>query len=75
MQHEAGSRAVRLLVIALTLVVTMVPAQTYGLAQQPRGRAGAAGNASPEVIDRQAIETTLVRYSTGLDTFDADVYA
>jgi 3-phenylpropionate/cinnamic acid dioxygenase small subunit len=26
-------------------------------------------------IDRQAIETTLVRYSTGLDTFDADVYA
>ena len=25
--------------------------------------------------DRQAIETTLVRYSTGLDTFDADVYA
>lgn len=26
-------------------------------------------------IDRQAIETTLVRYSTGLDTLDADVYA
>ena len=26
-------------------------------------------------IDRQAIETTLVRYSTGLDAFDADVYA
>lgn len=26
-------------------------------------------------IDRQAIETTLVRYTTGLDTFDADVYA
>ena len=26
-------------------------------------------------LDRQAIETTLVRYSTGLDTFDADVYA
>lgn len=26
-------------------------------------------------IDRQAIETTLVRYSTGLDTCDADVYA
>ena len=26
-------------------------------------------------IDRQEIETTLVRYSTGLDTFDADVYA
>jgi uncharacterized protein (TIGR02246 family) len=26
-------------------------------------------------IDRQAIETTLVRYSTGLDTFDADLYA
>lgn len=25
-------------------------------------------------LDRQAIETTLVRYSTGLDTFDADVY-
>lgn len=26
-------------------------------------------------LDRQAIETTLVRYSTGLDTFDAEVYA
>jgi 3-phenylpropionate/cinnamic acid dioxygenase small subunit len=26
-------------------------------------------------VDRQAIETTLVRYSTGLDTFDPDVYA
>lgn len=26
-------------------------------------------------VDRQAIETTLVRYSTGLDTFDADLYA
>jgi uncharacterized protein (TIGR02246 family) len=26
-------------------------------------------------LDRQAIETTLVRYSTGLDTFDADIYA
>jgi 3-phenylpropionate/cinnamic acid dioxygenase small subunit len=26
-------------------------------------------------IDRQAIEATLVRYSTGLDTFNADVYA
>jgi 3-phenylpropionate/cinnamic acid dioxygenase small subunit len=25
-------------------------------------------------LDRQAIETTLVRYSTGLDTFDPDVY-
>jgi len=33
---------------------------------------------APEVqnyVDRQAIETTLVRYSTGLDTFDPDVYA
>jgi 3-phenylpropionate/cinnamic acid dioxygenase small subunit len=26
-------------------------------------------------VDRLAIDTTLVRYSTGLDTFDADVYA
>lgn len=26
-------------------------------------------------LDRQAIETTLVRYTTGLDSFDADVYA
>jgi len=26
-------------------------------------------------VDRQAIETTLVRYSTGLDTFDPEVYA
>jgi 3-phenylpropionate/cinnamic acid dioxygenase small subunit len=26
-------------------------------------------------VDRQAIETTLVRYSIGLDTFDPEVYA
>lgn len=26
-------------------------------------------------VDRQAIETTLVRYSTGLDTFDPGIYA
>ena len=26
-------------------------------------------------VDRQAIEATLVRYSTGLDTFDPDMYA
>jgi len=26
-------------------------------------------------VDRQAIETTLVRYSTGLDTFDPEIYA
>ncbi|MFO1504050.1 MAG: nuclear transport factor 2 family protein [Steroidobacteraceae bacterium] len=26
-------------------------------------------------VDRQAIETTLIRYSTGLDTFDAEMYA
>jgi uncharacterized protein (TIGR02246 family) len=26
-------------------------------------------------VERQAIETTLVRYSTGLDTFDPDIYA
>jgi uncharacterized protein (TIGR02246 family) len=26
-------------------------------------------------VDRQAIETTLVRYSTGLDTLDPDLYA
>jgi 3-phenylpropionate/cinnamic acid dioxygenase small subunit len=26
-------------------------------------------------LDRQEIETTLVRYSTGLDTFDPDIYA
>jgi len=26
-------------------------------------------------VDRQAIETTLVRYSTGLDTLDPDIYA
>jgi len=35
------------------------------------------GGAAPvqSYLDRQAIETTLVRYSTGLDTFDADIYA
>lgn len=32
-------------------------------------------NSFQNYIDRQAIETTLVRYTTGLDTFDADLYA
>jgi 3-phenylpropionate/cinnamic acid dioxygenase small subunit len=40
---------------------------------------GSSSNGQPasfqNYVDRQAIETTLVRYSTGLDTFDADVYA
>jgi uncharacterized protein (TIGR02246 family) len=40
---------------------------------------GSSSNGQPasfqNYIDRQAIETTLVRYSTGLDTFDADIYA
>jgi 3-phenylpropionate/cinnamic acid dioxygenase small subunit len=40
---------------------------------------GQPQNAQPAALqnyaDRQAIETTLVRYSTGLDTFDADIYA
>jgi hypothetical protein len=31
--------------------------------------------AAQNYVDRQAIETTLVRYSTGLDTLDAEVYA
>lgn len=42
--------------------------------------AGCGGSSGDEAavqnyLDRQAIETTLVRYSTGLDTFDAEVYA
>jgi len=40
------------------------------------GRVSTAPEATVQnYLDRQAIETTLVRYSTGLDTFDADVYA
>lgn len=40
------------------------------------GRATSDGQSTFQTYaDRQAIETTLVRYSTGLDTFDADVYA
>jgi 3-phenylpropionate/cinnamic acid dioxygenase small subunit len=37
----------------------------------PGGQTSAVQN----YVDRQAIETTLVRYSTGLDTFDPDLYA
>jgi len=36
---------------------------------------GNEGSALQNYVDRQAIETTLVRYSTGLDTLDPDVYA
>ena len=39
------------------------------------GSAGKEPAGFQNYVDRQAIETTLVRYSTGLDTFDADVYA
>jgi 3-phenylpropionate/cinnamic acid dioxygenase small subunit len=38
-------------------------------------RGGAQAVALQNYVDRQAIETTLVRYSTGLDTFDPEVYA
>ncbi|MEO8313959.1 MAG: nuclear transport factor 2 family protein [Pseudomonadota bacterium] len=44
---------------------------TAGCATAPNKNATAIQN----YADRQAIETTLVRYSTGLDTFDARVYA
>jgi len=37
--------------------------------------AAGCGGTTQNYVDRQAIEATLVRYSTGLDTFDADVYA
>lgn len=42
--------------------------------------AGCGGSTGDQVavqnyLDRQAIETTLVRYSTGLDTFNAEIYA
>ena len=42
------------------------------------GCGGAPGEPSSSLqsyVERQAIETTLVRYSTGLDTFDAQIYA
>jgi 3-phenylpropionate/cinnamic acid dioxygenase small subunit len=36
---------------------------------------GCGSAAIQNYVDRQAIETTLVRYSTGLDTFDPELYA
>jgi len=42
-----------------------------GCGSAPTPQAAALQN----YVDRQAIETALVRYSTGLDTFDPDIYA
>jgi len=39
------------------------------------GREASEPAGTQNYADRQAIETTLVRYSTGLDTFDPDMYA
>ena len=45
------------------------------LASACRPTSGDQTAAIQNYVDRQAIETTLVRYSTGLDTFDPEVYA
>ena len=42
-----------------------------GCAKAPDPQAASLQN----YVDRQAIETTLIRYSTGLDTFNAELYA
>lgn len=48
-----------------------VVALVAGCAKAPDPQASTLQN----YVDRQAIETTLVRYSTGLDTFNAELYA
>ncbi|HTY61776.1 MAG TPA: nuclear transport factor 2 family protein [Acidobacteriota bacterium] len=58
------TRMVRISAIAISILAA-------GCGRLPDKQAASFQN----YIDRQAIETTLVRYSTGLDTFDADVYA
>ena len=50
--------------LALTFLVT-------GCSPAPDKNAASFQN----YVDRQAIETTLVKYSTGLDTLDPDIYA
>lgn len=54
-------------------IVALAPALTLLSACSPPASNQAV--ALQNYVDRQAIETTLVRYSTGLDTFDAEVYA
>ena len=58
----------RLTIRAATMAISLLVA-ACGAA--PDGQEASLQN----YLDRQAIETTLVRYSTGLDTFDPDVYA
>ena len=55
---------VRASIVALVVLAT-------GSGPAPQAQAPGFQN----YVDRQAIEATLVRYSTGLDTVDADVYA
>lgn len=54
-----------------TLGVVVFLGLLAGCSRAPSQQAKALQNYE----DRQAIETTLVRYSTGLDTFDAEIYA
>src|SRR6185369_8268190 len=54
--------------LAATMLLSMLVAGC-GAAKDPQ-----AANFQ-NYIERQAIETMLVRYSTGLDTFDPDIYA
>lgn len=58
------SRLIHASVIALALLAS-------GCGRNDGGQAANVQN----YLDRQAIEATLVRYSTGLDTLDAEVYA
>jgi len=57
-------RPTRAALVALALLIA-------GCAKAPDPQAASLQN----YVDRQAIETTLIRYSTGLDTFNAELYA
>ena len=52
-----------------TMALVLLLAVGCGSARTPQAAA------FQNYVDRQAIETMLVRYSTGLDTFDPDIYA
>jgi hypothetical protein len=56
--------------------MSIKPALRISLLALAATLAGCGGQSEVQnYLDRQAIETTLVRYSTGLDTLDAELYA
>ncbi len=59
----------------LALAATLAGCGNSSGDQTPATEAAVDPAAVQNYLDRQAIETTLVRYSTGLDTFDAGIYA